>query len=458
MSSVNSTIEWMTRRGTLSSIVLAYVYAGLLVAGPWIFTVIGITGLSGMNCTGECNQLPLFRSIVIYNSMFALVVTSPIAFLSGRYVSGELFRGRTNGVFFALTASLAMFCLITVATAAPFYMFATTLSAPAQFAAVQNAFLIGVSWLLLPFLRVITGHNVVLLAFGANAAAMIVLGQILAQPSAELLLACFNAAFTLTNAILIGTLVRRFGTCLQVDRASLTYSPWQWELPAAGLAYAVGIWADKVIMWLCAPSGGLIVAGALKTMPAYDTAMFWAQLASIPVVAVAFVHVETRFSKLFHRFYGRLEHQASRRELVSAIERLRAFVISNVAGLFVALSIVATMMMLLSFVFMHDLGLRPTYMGILRASLLAMAFHASAMFCFLFLMYFDLRRQALLIVGLYAMLNIILTFAFLPLGETMYGFGNMIAAAATFVAAFTVLLRELPWLHYHAFITNNTSI
>jgi hypothetical protein len=34
----------------------------------------------------------------------------------------------------------------------------------------------------------------------------------------------------------------------------------------------------------------------------------------------------------------------------------------------------------------------------------------------------------------------------------------MIAAAATFVFAFTILLRELPWLHYHAFITNNTSL
>jgi hypothetical protein len=34
----------------------------------------------------------------------------------------------------------------------------------------------------------------------------------------------------------------------------------------------------------------------------------------------------------------------------------------------------------------------------------------------------------------------------------------MIAAAVTFMLAFNILLRELPWLHYHAFITNNTSL
>jgi uncharacterized membrane protein len=126
--------------------------------------------------------------------------------------------------------------------------------------------------------------------------------------------------------------------------------------------------------------------------------------------------------------------------------------------LFAALLIVAMMMILLSFVFMEELGLRPTYMSILRISLWAMAFHTSAMFCFVFLLYFDLRRPALLIVLVYAVLNAGLTLAFLPLGQAFFGYGSMIAAATTFVMAFGLLLRELPWLHYHAFITNNTSL
>jgi uncharacterized membrane protein len=97
-------------------------------------------------------------------------------------------------------------------------------------------------------------------------------------------------------------------------------------------------------------------------------------------------------------------------------------------------------------------------MSILRISLAAMSFHASAMFCFVFLLYFDLRRQALLIVATYAVLNTLLTMAFLEAGQAFYGYGSMIAAATTFVLAFMVLLRELPWLHYHAFITNNSSL
>ncbi len=458
MSGINTTIERMTRQRCLTGIVIAYVYAALLVAGPWIFTMVGIVGLSSTGCSTVCDQLAVFRSIVIYNSLFSLVVTSPLAFFSGRFIADQLYVGRSQCVFSTFVGSLAVFCVVTLVSVVPFYLLAADLDGPTRFAAIQNAFLIGVSWLLIPFLGVVRAHTAMLVAFGSNALAMIVLGYLLSKPSATVLLLAFNASFAITDTILIGTLVRRFGTHLELDRTLLKFPPLKWELPVAGLAYAVGIWADKVVMWYGVPSGNLTLAGVLRTMPSYDTAMFWAQLASIPVIAVAFVHVETQLSRLFRRFYGRLDRQASLRELAAAMQRLRTCVVSSVAMLFVALAIVATMTILLSFVFMTELGLRPSYMSILRIALWAMAFHTSSMFCFIFLLYFDLRRPALLIVATYAVLNTAFTIGFLYLGQAFYGYGSMFAAAATFLLAFTLLLRELPWLHYHAFITNNTSL
>ena len=84
----------MTRRGTLSGMLGAYLYAALLVAGPWIFTVLGLLSLSAAHCDGSCADLTVFRSIVIYNSMYALIVTSPLAFVTGRYASEQMERGR----------------------------------------------------------------------------------------------------------------------------------------------------------------------------------------------------------------------------------------------------------------------------------------------------------------------------------------------------------------------------
>ena len=278
------------------------------------------------------------------------------------------------------------------------------------------------------------------------------------EPSAVTLLTAFNAGFAMTDMILLGTVVRRFGSRIgpHVKRNAFQWS--QWELPAAGFAYAGGIWSDKLVMWYGTSANGLVVANVLRTMPSYDTAMFWAQMASIPVMAIAFVHVQTDLNNLFQRLYGRLGQHTSLREISIAMQKLQKCVISSVAKLFVTLAVVATLTILLSFVFMNELGLRPTYMSILRVALWAMAFHSSAMFCFAYLLYFDLRRQALLVVLSYGIANTALTWFLLPLGQAYYGYGSMIAAALTFILAFTIILRELPWLHYHAFITNNASV
>jgi uncharacterized membrane protein len=93
MSGINGKIEEMTRQRGLSGIVVAYVYAALVVAGPWIFTMLGMSGISSAGCSAVCDQLPLFRSVVIYNSMFSFVVTSPLAFFAGRFIADQLYVG-----------------------------------------------------------------------------------------------------------------------------------------------------------------------------------------------------------------------------------------------------------------------------------------------------------------------------------------------------------------------------
>jgi polysaccharide biosynthesis protein PelG len=127
-------------------------------------------------------------------------------------------------------------------------------------------------------------------------------------------------------------------------------------------------------------------------------------------------------------------------------------------ALFSGLVIVAGMMIMFSLVFMPELGLRPAYMGVLRVSLCSMAFYTSAMFCFTFLLHLDLRRPALLTVLSFLVLNAALTLAFLPLGPDFYGYGNMMAAAASLLVGFSLVLKELSWLHFHAFVTNNPSL
>ena len=103
----------------LTSIILAYVYAALLVAGPWLFTILAVFGLSAATCTSGCDQLPLFRSIVIYNSLYLLVVTSPLGSLPAATFPISSTSDRTECVISVFVTCFIAFCLMTLADDGP---------------------------------------------------------------------------------------------------------------------------------------------------------------------------------------------------------------------------------------------------------------------------------------------------------------------------------------------------
>jgi polysaccharide biosynthesis protein PelG len=458
MAGIGFTLERMAHGRVLSGAVGSYIYAAFLVSGPWIFTVLGIAGVSQIACPGPCMGVQAFRSVIIYNSAFALIVTSPIAFVATRFISDQIYLKRYQSVTFTFAASLALFAACATAIALPFYVFATTLTASEKLASCQNLMLIGAAWLLISFLGAMKQHRAVSAAFAFGTLLMVGATAAAGTPELFRLLTAFNLGLGLINATLVWRLVSEYGIRLVPDRGLWQTAICHWELPLIGLAHGVGLWIDKIIMWFAVPDEAVKVAGALQTMPNYDTPMFWAQLAALPVLAVFFVHVETNFFRLCRRFYGRLDEHVSLRELEQAMSQLGRFVLRNIASLFLALIAIALLAILVSYVAVDPLGLRVNQLGILRAALIGMACHTSAMFCLIFLLYFDLKKQALAIATTFVVLNALLTVLVLPFGFPFFGYGNMEASAITMLVAFLLLVRELPWLHYHAFVTNNSSL
>ena len=463
MAGIGFKLQRMAEGRSLSGQVAAYVYSIFLVAGPWIFMVIAIAGMSSLACPSQrCSQVQEFRSIVIYSFCFSLLLAGLISLPITRYVSDEIYAKRGQFITGAYASALALYLVFATVLIGPFYIFAADLPWAHKLAAYHNVLLVGAAWLIVPFLGALKDYRGVSLAFLAGAATM--LGAAALQknsgsgPQSLAMLNAFNLGLAVINGGLALRVLREFGHHIRFDGALLGAFKRYWELAAIGFVHYFGIWIDKIIMWNLAATGTLTVGGAFRTNPDYDAVMFWAQLTTIPILAVFFVHVETNFYKLYRRFYDCLQRFASKREIEDRMAALQAFVMRNVLGLFGAISVVTMAAMLFSFVAIEAVGLRANQMGMLRAGLLGVGFHASALFCQVFLLYFDLRRYALALTLTYAVLNTTLTLGLLPLGFAYYGYGPMVAAVITFVVAIAILVRELPWLHYHAFVTNNVSI
>ncbi|MEH3148699.1 MAG: exopolysaccharide Pel transporter PelG [Methylobacterium frigidaeris] len=459
MAGVGFALERMTKGRSLSSTAGAYVYAALLVAGPWIFTVLGIGGVGVVACAAaDCAGLQVFRTIIIYNSLTTAILTGPLAFVCTRFVSDRIWMKRYDSITFAFVAAFAIFAAVALLTCAPFYLFLTDLSAAEVAAVLQNLVLMGAAWLLIPFIGATRGYLAISIAFAVGIAVTLVLLVLAPGESPGRLLSAFNAGLCIIDFALAWQLTREYGLALVPDRELLRTAITYWELPAIGGTFVLGLWIDKLIMWFAAPVGVSVVAQGLRTMPNYDTPMFWAQLAAIPIFAVFFVHVETNFFRLSRNFYGSLTREVSRGRLVEMKVRMSNFVFAKISGLFLSLAVIALIAILISFIAIEPLGLRASQMSILRAGLAAMVFHTAAVFCFIFMLYFDLKRCALTISATFLLLNGTLTAALMPLGFAFFGYGTLAASVATLVVAIGVLGRELPWLDFHAFVTNNTSL
>jgi len=457
MAGIGFKLERMTQKRSLSLPMGAYFYGMFLTSGPWILTILGITGIGLAACESECKPMQVFRSIVIYNSVFSFILANPIAYVCTRYISDQVFIKRYESIIFAFLVALSVFSVFSAMIAGPFYLLMTTLTMVEKILSLQNLMLVGASWLLMQFAGALRSFITISLAFVLGAAVMTAVVTLASDSTPISLLSAFNIGLGLIDFVLVWRLSQEFGLRLSPDfgliRTAFTY----WELPLIGLIYSIGLWIDKLIMWLAAP-GTVRVASALQTMPDYDTPMFWAQLAALPVITVFFIHVEPNIFRHCRGFYGRVQEHASLRELHQSMLRLGSFVLSSVVSLFLALASIGALAILVSFVAVDPLGLRATQMGMLRNAIIGMACYTSFMFCIIFLLYFDLRRPALALLTMFLVLNGVLTLALLPSGSTFFAFGNMLASVITFVAAIVVLMRELPWLHYHFFVTNNQSL
>ena len=462
------------RERSLVSTALGYAGGMLVMAGPWFFMVLGLGGVSAVACGGRsCAAVDLVRSVFIYNTAFSLVTGGAIAFVAARLVADDVIAGRRERLLTITLGACGAYAVIAAAIGAPFYLFTVTADAGFKVLALFNLMVLGQAWLLVaitgalkqpdlnapvePPSESLGGARWVAAAFALGAAAAIA-GAAGSNGEAGALLNAITAGVAIASAVMFWRIVRECGASLVERRGLIAAAVAHWELAAIGFCYYVGLWADKLIMWRLAPAGQLEVAGALRTLPDYDAAMFWAQLTVAPVLGVFAVHMHNDFHGVWRGFYGRLNSHASLRELNLAVEAIQRFVLSSLVVLFAAAACIGAFAILGSFVAIDAVGLQAQQMGILRNALVGVVFHTSVMFVLVFLLYLELKRSALIVAAAFLVLNAFGTLAALHFGFVAYGLGFAGAGALAFALAIVVLARQLRWLPYHAFVTNNPSV
>jgi polysaccharide biosynthesis protein PelG len=458
MAGIGFELRKLVERDDLLGIAEGYGYAALAASGPWLVTILSLAAIFLLGSPANSpRELAIFRTIIVYNFSFSLVLTAPGAIVMTRYLADSIYAKDVREAPAAMLGGLLLTYGVTAPVAGFFYIGHAHLDGPTRAAALLNFLLIAGIWIVSVFLTALKDYRALTVTFGA--------GMFLATAGAAIFSIPWAVAgmlhgFNLGLAVILFSLTARifaeYPSLPGRPFAFLRYFRTHWDLALAALAYNLAIWVDKWLMWM-APEREVLSVG-LISCPDYESAMFLAYLSVVPSMAAFTLSIETGFFERYSRFYDDIQRhvayskiESNHRDLIqSFLDGARNFVVLQgcvcVAGILAAPQLIEWM------------GISFAQLGIFRLGLLGAFFHSGFLFLLILLAYFDMRRVALALAGLFLASNTLLALVTLKLGYAFYGYGYFLSALIAFAAAFLMADHFIRRLPYHAFIRNNASV
>jgi len=457
MAGIGFALQALSKKGTLSGGFAAFAISAIIAVGPWLFTVLSVAGINMATVSNTgLHALAEMRIVLIYNFSISLVMSGPIALVTTRFLADGLYARNMSRAPGALFAALA----ITLATQAPIafwlYLYEANLSPQMRLISIVSYLIVACLWVVAVFLSALKDYITVTIAFAAGLLAAFGLSLALSGYGAEGLLGGFSAGLALTLFTLLARIFAEYPTRMTAPWDLLSYFRRYPELALSGLVYNAGIWVDKWIMWTSPHA--IVPASNLVSFPAYDGAMFAAQLTMVPAIALFVYTVETKFFVAYRTFYRTIERHGTLARIEAAhgdIMRTLTRSAKALGGLQLTL---ALCVIALSPIMLGMLDLHASQLGMFRLGVMGAAFHAIFLFLTIVLAYFDLRRQVLLVHSLFFALNAAGTLLTLSLGEAWYGYGYVLASVVTAAAAAVSAMSAVGRLPYLTFVSNNPAL
>ncbi|MBF0416368.1 MAG: exopolysaccharide Pel transporter PelG [Magnetococcales bacterium] len=458
MAGIGFVLRNLTNKDDLSGLLSGFAYSALIATGPWLFTIVALTGiltLGSLFTTFE--QQIAFRVAVIYNFSFSLVISGPIVMVLTRHVADLIYLKEVDKAPGALVGGLILVYAIQLPIAVFFYFYYLEMDFLTAISAFINYFLINGIWVASIFVTALKDYKTVMRVFLLGMTMGAVSNPFLSKDLGVLgMYTGFNAGLVI---ILFGIIARVFAEYPYDAKNFFGFMHGfrrYWDLALVGFTFNLAAWADKWIMWF-APERE-VLAGGFISYSNYDSAMFLAYLTIVPSMASFVLSMETRFYEHYLKYYRDIQKhanlkviQANHQELIQAVQISgRNFIILQ-GGV----SLLAILLAPKLFVWL-DINFKQ--LAMFRLGALGAFYHVSILFLNIVLSYFDCRTKALQVSLIFLFSNILMSSLSMHLGFPYYGYGYFGACLITFMVALIVTFRHLLELPYHTFITQNESV
>jgi uncharacterized membrane protein len=452
MAGIGFQMRRLLARDTYAGLLEAYGYAGLVSCGPWVLSVGAVlTMAAAVKGVIPTPELAKFQVAVTWLMATSLIVTAPLQYVFGRHVADLIYARRRQEVLPDLLGALTLATLgagtLAAAVVVPF--FPIPLTSRALLVASYVALCDG--WILVVLLSGAKAHRAVVGLYLASWLASMVLAWALRRRGFDGLMAGFCAGQAMAAFSMLGVAMRAFPGERRIRFDFLERAESRRHLALTGALFYAGIWADKMAFWM-SPVTSEPVLGPLRSSIFYDLPLFLASLSSIPALAVLFLRLEAGFADRCLAFFESIQAGAP----LHRLESMRLEMTRSIRRDLLEISLVQGLAFLGVLAFGPELlrliGASPLYLRLLWTGALGISLQVPFIAALNVLFYLDRRREALLLVALYATANLSLSLLSIELGPDWYGLGFVAAALLGSAAALPVLWRRLVGLERDIFM------
>jgi uncharacterized membrane protein len=325
MAGIGFELRKVIGKGGLGSFLKAALSGTMIVAGPWLLSIVGITLIYNFTDLALQQNAGLFIAPVVYTYAFSLILFSGPHFLLTRIIADQIFDRRFRDAAATLIAAIigvgvvaAGIAILSIWLLGPF----PVADEPLYCAAAVVLFVtVNIIWLIMLFISILKEYSRILLAFALGLAVSVALAALLSQ---RLGLAGALVGFTIGHVVIAALLLylglRAYapGSLRRQLPAFADYLRRYLPLVLAGALYNWGIWADKIVYWFL--QGDAVAGTGFLLNDAYDLAVYFGTLSMVPGLVYFIVFSETSvyillrkmLTALGSRTFGEIQRRKTR--------------------------------------------------------------------------------------------------------------------------------------------------
>ncbi|SFM25537.1 Uncharacterized membrane protein [Nitrosomonas communis] len=453
MAGIGFRLRELMKADTLSGVLLAYSFAGIIGSGPWVLSIVGIL-LIGFIST-ENSSVPYFvgqfQISVTYLMAVSLILTGPLQLIITRFIADRLYEKHDELVLPNLIGAICLVITVigTLASLCLIYFFAG--SVLYRLLMLSGLIILSTIWIVVIILSGLKAYREILLAFLLGYGITVWASKELGKFGLEGLLSGFVVGQGILLFMLMVVVFNSYSSNRLIAFDFLRRSQIFPSLAITGFLYNVAIWADKFIFWFNPQTSASIIF-PLRGSELYDLPIFLAYLSIIPGMAVFLLRIETDFVEKYTKFYGAINGGASLKRILEIYEEMLATIRRGFFEIIKVQGMTIVILLALGDKLLTWVGISPFYKVLLNIDLIAVGIQVLLLAVLNLLFYFDYRKDALYLCFLFLASNIILTFLSQYLGPVFYGYGFALSVALTTVVGMVIVSKRLNLLVYETFM------